>query len=118
MPIVLSEVLAAWGGDAFENVLKLELTEKLAEQKSELPLQAAMCHGSNVTDEPIGISVLGYQHLDNQLQVRIGVFFSSLIAGCSCADDPTPVQPIPEYAEMQVDIHLQTGEARISLPSA
>jgi hypothetical protein len=98
MSIVLSATLAACGSDAFENTLKQELTAKLAEQQTALPLQAAMRHGSSVTDEDIGISLLNWQHLDNVLQVKIGVFFSSLIAGCSCADDPTPVQPLPEYA--------------------
>lgn len=115
MPILFPATRAAWGRDAFENTLKQELSEQLAKHKDDLPLHAAMCHGSSVTDERIGIRLLNYQHLDDQIQAKVGVFFSSLIAGCSCADDPTPAQPLPEYAEMHVHIDLQTGEARITL---
>ena len=36
-------------------------------------------------------------------------FDTSLIAGCSCADDPTPVEPQPEYCEVELQIEKATG---------
>jgi len=38
------------------------------------------------------------------IQVRLGVFFSGVITGCSCADDLTPIKPQDEYGELHLVI--------------
>jgi hypothetical protein len=35
------------------------------------------------------------------IQVKAGLLYTGIIVGCSCADDPTPVDEINEYCEMQ-----------------
>ena len=31
------------------------------------------------------------------LRVKAGIFYTGIIAGCSCADDPTPIDELNEY---------------------
>lgn len=49
------------------------------------------------------------------IRARAGIFYTGVIAGCSCADDPTPVDEQNEYCDVRVDIDKQTGEATIAL---
>jgi len=87
----------------FATILSREL-EGLG--RSLLPLQACLTHGSYVSDEPIKVSVLGLKMDKQMIYATIGIHYSSIIAGCSCADDPTPVDTLPEYCE----IHLRMNE--------
>jgi hypothetical protein len=45
----------------------------------------------------------------------VGVFFSGIITGCSCADDPTPVETQNEYCELLFAIDKATAETTITL---
>jgi len=45
------------------------------------------------------------------MSINIGVFYHSLIAGCNCADDPTPVDKINEYLTLNIVIPLNHDEA-------
>jgi hypothetical protein len=47
--------------------------------------------------------------------VKAGIFYSGVVTGCSCADDPTPVNEESEYCVVQLDINKQTGETAIAL---
>lgn len=59
--------------------------------------------------------VLGVSEENNFIRARAGIFYTSIIAGCSCADDPTPISELNEYCEVQLDIDKQTAEATIVL---
>ena len=49
------------------------------------------------------------------IHVKAGIFYSGIIAGCSCADDPTPVDEQNEYCEVQFEINKKTAEATVAL---
>ena len=49
------------------------------------------------------------------IRARTGVLFTSVIAGCSCADDPTPVDEQTEYCELLFEIDRQTAATTVSL---
>jgi hypothetical protein len=102
----LPKSLAAWGTPAFEDVLKQELE---ALDSTQLSLQQGLTTTSHATDQPIQVMVLGASEVDGRIRVRVGVFFSGIIAGCSCADDPTPVEAQQEYCELEVDIDQASG---------
>jgi hypothetical protein len=55
--------------------------------------------------------ILGASESDGHIRARTGVFFSGIDAGCSCADDPTPVEAQQEYCELEVDIDQATAAA-------
>jgi hypothetical protein len=110
--LVLRESVRAWGTPEFQEVLKREIEGLDA---SQLPLQQGLTTGSYALDEGRRVIVIGVRERLADVRVRAGIFYTSLIAGCSCADDPTPVEPQNEYCEVQIDIDTETGEAVIAL---
>ena len=79
-----------------------------------LPLQQCMRQCNYVLELRPDILVLGMDDFAEEMQIRIGVFFSGIIAGCSCADDPTPVEPLTEYCELLLRMDKQTGYITIN----
>ena len=110
--IQLYAALDAWGSATFEAVLKADIEQLDA---TCLPLQQGLSHSSYACDEDIKVVVTRAAEVSGMLQVRAGIFYSGIIAGCSCADDPTPTDTCLEYCEIQIDINMQTAEAMISL---
>ncbi|MFO7603588.1 MAG: hypothetical protein R6X06_07215 [Gammaproteobacteria bacterium] len=104
----LSQSCQAWGQGQFDDVFKHELA---AVPVAQLPLQQGLIHGSYVLDEPPTVMVMRAEADAVSIRVTAGVFFSSVIAGCSCADDPTPVEALSEYCELQVVIERRSGVA-------
>lgn len=102
----------AWGTPEFAAVLKAELE---ALPQDSLPLAAALTRGSHVADEPHRVRVIAAHERDGLVHARVGVFYAGIIAGCSCADDPTPVEPQPEYCEFTVTLDPHTGAATLTL---
>lgn len=112
MPIQLHRILAAWGSEQFRQTCKNELEQLKVTQ---LPLQQALRIGSHVVDKPLGAMFIAAHDSGTCLEVKAGIFFTSLIAGCSCADDPTPVEEQNEYCEMAFTIDKQTAMAEVCL---
>lgn len=84
-------------------------------QRSHLPLLQAMAHGSQIAAAEICVMLLTSVEVESLIQVRAGIFFSSVTAGCSCADDPTPLNEIDEYCELQFDIDKTSAITRVLL---
>ena len=53
-----------------------------------LPLQAACEQGGLVDDSDISVSVLGITRTREATVARVGVFFTEVVGGCNCHDDP------------------------------
>lgn len=109
--IRMPDTVAAWNTPAFAVVMKREL----AAQAAMLPLQQAAASTSVVLDVPPEILFIGAAAREGQIDIRIGVFFSGIVAGCSCADDPTPVEPQPEYCELQLSVDTVTADTTVTL---
>lgn len=110
--IRLPASLQAWPGEAFAPVLA---TEVAALGTAALPLQAGLTASSVALDDGLSVMLIGAESTADAIVARVGVFYAGLVAGCSCADDPTPVEAQPEYCELEVVIDRTTGEARIRL---
>ena len=110
----LPRSLAAWDSPEFDATLKAEIEQLDA---SLLPLQAGLSRSSYATNSPHAAVVLGATNEAGAIRVRVGIFYSGIIAGCSCADDPTPVEEENEYCEVQVVIDKATGAATVTLLS-
>lgn len=80
-----------------------------------LPLQQGLARGSMTTDARISAMMLRATDQAGVIRVRAGIFYSSVIAGCSCADDPAPVDENAEYREVELRIDKATGEAEVVL---
>lgn len=101
--------LAAWGTATFNDTVKRELA---AIDHELLPLQQLLRYGSNVADRP-SFMILGCSTDGEVIHIRAGVFFRSVQAGCSCSDDPTPMDTHEEYGELEVQVDRATGVARM-----
>lgn len=107
-----SAALAAWDTDEFVP----RLTEAVrAMGVSGLPLQKALTQGSVALDDDMMIRVLRTEAQDDQLHVTLSIQYTSIIAGCSCADDPTPQSVLPEYCELVLTIDRRSGLATVLL---
>lgn len=111
MSLLLRESLAAWGTPAFAATLKRELQRAGA---GALPLQQALAQSSAVAGDAIEVMVIGTSDDAQGIRARIGVFFSGIVAGCSCADDPTPVEAQNEYCELLLTIDRRTAETQVT----
>lgn len=108
----LRKALNAWGARDFDVILKKEI-EQL--DTGQLPLQQGLSAGSYALGDKIEAMIIAAHEEDGVIRAKVGIFYSGILAGCSCADDPTPVEAQPEYCEVQVDIDRQTGETTIAL---
>jgi hypothetical protein len=87
----LVDSLQAWGTPGFNPALKNEIKQL---DTSQLPLQQGLTTGSYALDNILDVIVIGAAETEGHLRVKVGVFYTSIIAGCSCADDPTPLMKI------------------------
>lgn len=108
----LPQALAAWGSEAFTDVLRRELIETGSRG---LPLHRCMAHGNHVAETPVSLLLRSVEADAACIRVRLDVLFQSVVAGCSCADDPTPWSELDECCRVEVAIDRSTAHADILL---
>src|SRR5512146_722741 len=109
--IRLERTLRAWGTADFAAVLKQEV----AQLGGDLPLQQGLSTGSHATSAPVTVVVNSVTEMDDVIRVKAGIFYQSVISGCSCEGDPTPTSENTEYCEVQLDIDKATAVTAIAL---
>lgn len=114
MPLdpILEKSLRAWGTRTFAQVLQEEVRQLSVDV---LPLQAGLTHGSVACDRVDAVILLAMEETADAVIARAGLHYAGIIAGCSCADDPTPNNETNEYCEVRIEIDRQSAAARISL---
>jgi hypothetical protein len=110
--LTLPQTLAAWNTAVFRDTFRHEV-EQVA--PALLPLQQGLSQTSWVADEPFRVMLIGVADAGDCLRVKAGVFYAGLVGGCSCADDPTPLEPQPEYCELWFEIDKRSGATRVEL---
>lgn len=110
--IRLAKALKTWPAPAFKKVLKDEIEQLDA---TLLPLQRGMSQGSYACNDNISVMILGVSEGSDVIHVKTGIFYTGMIPGCSCADDPTPVNEYTEYCEARFDIDKLTAETTVTL---
>ena len=101
----LLDVLQQWHSSAFNAALKQQL-EALPE--GSLPLENGLTRCGIVDDSHISVTVINARQVENGVEARIGVFFTEIVAGCVCGEDPTAENA---YLELRVTIDQITGDA-------
>lgn len=104
----LPKSLAAWGRADFPDILKAELE---AQNGRLLPLQEGLTQSSYAITEGFTAIIHSYSETPDMLLARLGIAYRGMIPGCSCADDPTPLDTLSEYCELELHIDKQTGKA-------
>ena len=108
----LPKSLNFWGTPKFDDVFKQEV-EKLDGQH--LPLQQGLATASHVSERPIQVMILGVAEEPECIRVRAGIFYTGVISGCNCSDDPSPIDEQNEYCVVQIDIDRMTAESTVRL---
>jgi len=108
----LKELLLEWGKKSFDDSFKLTV-QKLTVK--ELPLQKGLTQSSIAIDDNLNVVVLDKNLENGFVKVKAGIFFSGVIAGCNCSDDPSPVDLQNEYCEVLFSIDDQTGNTKVDL---
>jgi hypothetical protein len=99
--------LRAWQTDAFDRTLKGEVEDMNGQT---LPLSAGTSQGGFVDDHRITATVLTVTDDECSIVADVGVFFTEIVAGCSCGDEPDSINA---YCRMQIRIDKTTAEAEI-----
>lgn len=110
----LPQSLKAWDTDSFETVLKHEVCSLEIDM---LPLQQGLQYGSYAISDKLSITVLNMEEDAKNIIIKAGLFYNGIIAGCSCADDPTPVDETNEYCDVLFCIDKQTAKTTVVLVS-
>jgi len=108
----LPNSLAAWGTPDFRPVLKTELA---ALDAGRLGLQAGLSVSSHALDHGHEAVLLAAAENSDGIAVKVGIFYRGIIAGCNCADDPSPPGELTEYCELAITIARPDGRAHIQL---
>jgi len=110
--IQLKNSLQAFNSADFTRIFTHEVLQLAVDQ---LPLQQGLQFGSHAINDNIQIMVNSIREQQDELIITTGIFYSSIIAGCNCADDPTPVDLNNEYCEVEFSIQRNNAETRIRL---
>jgi len=110
--ITLRNALNTWGSEEFDNLLRADIDRMSVDQ---LPLQQALTSSSYALDNNIKSIVINKSENSDAIRIKAGVYYTGIIAGCNCADDPSPADEIPEYCVVRIDIDKKTAEAKIIL---
>jgi hypothetical protein len=99
----------AWQTDDYAPSLKAEI-EALC--TGSLPLDHGTTQGGFVDDGNIAAIVLSSAGDDRYICSEVGVFFTEIVAGCNCGDEP---ESINVYCRLKLRIDRTTAEAEIVL---
>lgn len=108
--IRLDRALQVWGTPRFNDVLKNEIE---AIDPGLLPLQQGLTATSYARQKSVSAMVINATEEAQVVHAKVGIFFSGIIAGSCCADDPTPVEDQNEYCVMRFDIDKRSAETSV-----
>ena len=114
--ITLPNTLKAWQESGFDEGFTLSFKQEIALlDHKHLPLQQGLSLSSYVSNEKVSAIVHNTDETPNNIIVKSGVFYTGIIAGCSCSDDPTPLDTQNEYCDLMIYIDKLTAETSVKL---
>ena len=110
--IKVPNLLNKWNQTDIKIILKNEIQNI---DPNLLPLQQGLSLSSYVGKAAFSTVILNVTEDRNNISIKTGIFYTGIIAGCSCSDDPTPVDEQNEYCELQFSINKNSAETTIKL---
>ncbi|MGD2082535.1 MAG: hypothetical protein PVF91_06190 [Chromatiales bacterium] len=107
--IQLAEVLDACDSASLGRALK-SAVERLG--PDQLPLDLGVGQGGRVARRPVTATVLSVAEGDRYVKAEVGIFFTEVVGGCSCGDDPVEENA---YCELRISIDRVTRGATFDL---
>ncbi len=111
-PVFSRSLDALRNGQPLKPALKADLE---ALPSGLLPLQQALRQGSVALYQDLHPVVLSVDSGPDTHELVCTLFFSSLVAGCQCADDPSPEERLAESARLRILIDARDASAEIRL---
>lgn len=99
--------LGAWRSDGFGDALNREIRDL---GTGVLPLASGVLQGGIVDGSSIRVTILRLADDDRAVHVEVGVFFTEVVGGCSCGDEP---YESPAWCRLRISIDKATAEAEI-----
>jgi hypothetical protein len=100
--------LKEWNSDTFKQSLKHEIENLDA---GTLPLEHGISQGGNIDDNNITATVLNVTDETSIINSKIGIFFTEVVGGCNCNDDPVEINA---YCEIIIIIDKSTANITIT----
>lgn len=105
-------------GAIYKYLEKLELRLIQASFKKEiesmkpgsLPLENGLTQGGYIGNNNITATILSTSDESSVLNTKVGVFFTEIVGGCNCNDDPFEINA---YCEMVISIDKATAKGDI-----
>jgi hypothetical protein len=110
--IHLPKTREAWNSPEFDQILKGELE---AIDAANLPLQQGLTLSNMVSSEPFSVIVIDSRETGDYIRCRVSIIYTGITAGCSCADDPTPLDTQTENCELLLVIDKVSAETKVDL---
>ena len=108
----LHKSLQSWNTEQFKRILTQELQ---ALESTALPLHLATTQGGYVNKDNLGITLLSATEDQFELKIKAGLFFTEIIGGCNCHDDPIEANA---YCQLEISINKGNASTRIILLEA
>ena len=108
----LNQTLLAWNTEAFNNALKKELCSI---DSTLLPLQQGLTQSNYAIGENLSVTILSVESDKQYICVKAGLFYTGVISGCNCSDDPSTIDEINEYCNVLLRINKKTAKTVVAL---
>ncbi len=106
--IRFDKVLKSWGSEDFTE----QLQQTICALGDALPLKDCCKHSGVIDFETIKPIILSSAESDSSVQIKLGVFFSEILSGCACSDDPSQAQMLENgYCELEMLIDKASKQA-------
>jgi len=120
MNISLPNSLQAWSlnrtkADCNRAFKAVFIKEVEALNGHDLPLQEGLRWSSYAVAEGFRVMVIAIHETAESIEVKTGVFYKGIIAGCSCSDDPSPTDEQTEYCDMLFTLHKPSANAVVKV---
>jgi len=109
---ITAQETAAQDMATFSTVFNQEVCALTAEL---LPLQQGLQNSSYAISDKLSVAILKVTQNESSINIKAGLLYNGIIAGCSCADDPTPLDETNEYCDVIFCINKKTAETSVKL---
>ena len=113
---MFDRALACWGSDEFPQAFKQAIKSLELEK---LPLANCCNHSAVIDKDSIDVMILSSCETDDQIQIKIGVFFCEILSGCACSDDPSQAEILENsYCELLAEIDRTNAQVKFTSASS
>ncbi|HIB28239.1 MAG TPA: hypothetical protein EYO47_03070 [Candidatus Thioglobus sp.] len=113
--MVFNQALDSWDTDDFARVFKQTFN---ALSLKDLPLMDCCTHSGVIDEASIESTILTSSATQKTISLKIGVFFSEILSGCACSDDPSQAMILENsYCELLVEINRSDAQIKFTYAS-